>query len=109
VPELGALPSTNASSTETKVTDAALNFAGTGAPDGCVGFGVVLADRLALGFGDVGVLAVGLTEVGEPDGVALPADPQPATETISARQIAGKVRVRELTENMSTSLSLSRT
>src|SRR5260370_21328349 len=32
----GAVPSTNASRVETKVTEAALNPAGTGPPEGCV-------------------------------------------------------------------------
>jgi hypothetical protein len=100
VPPPGAVPSTKASPVETKVTEAALNPAGTGLPEGCAGDAELLGVLVATGLADVGAL----------DGVAVvedwPVDPHPAETMVSAKHSATRVRGRELRNDIVTSLSV---
>jgi hypothetical protein len=96
------VPSTKASSVETKVIEAALKSAGTATADDCADVGDALPVALAVEPGDAETLGLGLTGGGVLE-AELP-EPHAPTTVTSARHAATTVRVRTWLD-ISTSLS----
>jgi hypothetical protein len=114
VPWPAEVPRTNASFVETKVTEVALNPAGTGPPEGWVGVAGVAVGLPVAGLVDVGAPdGEVLADVGAPDGELLvagwPPDPQAAAATISMRKVETRTKARDVLMTIWTWLSFGRT